>query len=89
MFIPWSCTKVSPDLNYLDRWPAFSCDYGSFQAMFIASLVFGGAWLVVFPGAMAYILRQGWQNELVLDRIFARQFGFFFECYEVLPPPLF
>jgi hypothetical protein len=83
-FIPWSCTHVLPaDLHYLDARPGFSCDSGAYQGMFITSLVVGSAWLFAFPAVQMFILRQGWRNELILDRVFVREFGFLTECYQM------
>ena len=83
ILIPFSCSKVSDTLHYLDWYPEFSCGtpvHSNFQFL---SYVIGVCWVIVFPGVMIYILRQGWYNELITDRIFIRQFGWFLETYEV------
>ena len=79
LLIPFNCTKVSDTLHYLDAFPGFSCDSATHGNLIFFSYVLGMCWLVVFPSVQIYILRKGWYNELVMDRLFVRQFGWLFD----------
>ena len=82
LLLPFNCTKVSNTMHYLDWFPEFSCDSQIHSNFIFFSYILGGCWMMVFPSLMIYILRKGWLNELIMDRLFIRQFGFLFECYE-------
>ena len=82
LLIPFNCTKVSDTLHYLDWFPGYSCATPDHSNLIFFSYVLGMSWIVVFPSVQVYILRKGWYNELIMDRLFIRQFGWLFDCYE-------
>jgi hypothetical protein len=82
LLIPFNCTKVSDTLHYLDWSPGSSCSHENHSNMIFFSYVLGLCWIIVFPSVQFYILRKAWHNELIMDRLFIRQFGWLFDCYE-------
>jgi len=82
LLLPFSCSQVSDTLHYLECFPDFSCGTSTHDNYIFLSYVFALAWGIVFPSIMVYILRKAWYNELVMDRLFKRQFGWLFDCYE-------